>query len=107
MLNPSGVRFGSAEIYSVLEDFSDAIDDSLCIGQRRPQDRDERVLLFLKMRPGHAFTNDITDQIRSSIRKALSPRHVPAYIFAVEDIPVSLLPLSNYEYVLIHHRLVP
>lgn len=90
VLNPSGVRFGSAEIYSVLEDFSDAIDDSLCIGQRRPQDRDERVLLFLKMRPGHAFTNDITDQIRSSIRKALSPRHVPAYIFAVEDIPYTV-----------------
>ncbi|OSX66017.1 hypothetical protein POSPLADRAFT_1043540 [Postia placenta MAD-698-R-SB12] len=90
VLNPSGVRFGSAEIYSVLEGFSDAIDDSLCIGQRRPQDRDERVLLFLKMRPGHAFTNDLTDQIRSSIRKALSPRHVPAYIFSVEDIPYTV-----------------
>lgn len=93
MLNPSGVRFGSAEIYSVLEAFSDALDDSLCIGQRRPEDRDERVLLFLKMRPGRAFTDALVDNIRSSIRKALSPRHVPAHVFEVEEIPVR--PLSS------------
>ena len=88
VLNPSGVRFGSAEIYSVLEDFSDAVDDSLCVGQRRPQDKDERVLLFLKMRPGHAFSDALINRVRSAIRTALSPRHVPAYIFEIDEIPV-------------------
>jgi len=90
VLNPSGVRFGSAEIYSVLEGFSDVIDDSLCVGQRRPEDRDERVLLFLKMRPDHAYSEALADEIRSAIRKALSPRHVPAHIFEVEEIPYTV-----------------
>ena len=89
VLNPNGVRFGSAEIYSVLEKFRDKLDDSLCVGQRRPEDQDERVLLFLKMRPGHVFTDDLVSHIREAIRKSLSARHVPAYIFQVEDIPVS------------------
>ncbi|KAI0730268.1 hypothetical protein C8Q72DRAFT_793910 [Fomitopsis betulina] len=90
VLNPSGVRFGSAEIYSVLEDFSDAVDDSLCVGQRRPQDKDERVLLFLKMRPSHPFNEALINRIRSAIRTALSPRHVPAYIFEIEEIPYTV-----------------
>jgi acetoacetyl-CoA synthetase len=88
-LNPSGVRFGSGEIYTVLEQFSTVVDDSLCVGQRRAQDKDERVLLFLKMRPGHKFTKSLIEQIRSGIRKSLSARHVPSYIFEIEEIPVS------------------
>ena len=90
VLNPSGVRFGSGEIYTVLETFSGSIDDSLCIGQRRPQDKDERVLLFLKMRPGYKFTPELVADIKTSIRKGLSARHVPSYIFEVSDIPVRL-----------------
>ena len=90
VLNPSGVRFGSGEIYTVLETFSGSIDDSLCIGQRRPQDKDERVLLFLKMRPGYKFTPELVADIKTSIRKGLSARHVPSYIFEVSDIPVCL-----------------
>ncbi|EPT04586.1 hypothetical protein FOMPIDRAFT_1156848 [Fomitopsis schrenkii] len=90
VLNPSGVRFGSAEIYSVLEDFSDGVDDSLCVGQRRPQDKDERVLLFLKMRPGHPFSDALVNRIRSAIRTALSPRHVPAHISEIEEIPYTV-----------------
>jgi acetoacetyl-CoA synthetase len=90
VLNPSGVRFGSGEIYTVLEMFSGSIDDSLCIGQRRPQDKDERVLLFLKMRPGYKFTPKLVADIKTSIRKGLSARHVPSYIFEVSDIPVRL-----------------
>lgn len=89
VLNPSGVRFGSGEIYTVLEQFSTVVDDSLCVGQRRAQDKDERVLLFLKMRPGHKFTKSLIEQIRSGIRKSLSARHVPSYIFEIEEIPVS------------------
>jgi acetoacetyl-CoA synthetase len=91
VLNPSGVRFGSAEIYSVLENFSESLDDSLCVGQRRLQDTDERVLLFLKMRPGHAFTPRLESEIKSAIRAGLSARHVPSFIFEVQDIPVRLV----------------
>ncbi|KAF8070101.1 acetoacetyl-CoA synthetase [Lyophyllum atratum] len=90
VLNPSGVRFGSGEIYSVLEKFTDSLDDSLCVGQRRPQDLDERVLLFLKMRPGRKLTSDLETQIKTEIRKALSARHVPSYIFEIEDIPYTV-----------------
>uniref|UniRef100_A0A0W0FQT6 AMP-dependent synthetase/ligase domain-containing protein n=1 Tax=Moniliophthora roreri TaxID=221103 RepID=A0A0W0FQT6_MONRR len=90
VLNPSGVRFGSGEIYTVLESFSSHIDDSICVGQRRPGDKDERVLLFLKMRLGHPFTKVLENEICNAIRKSLSARHVPAYIFEVEDIPYTV-----------------
>lgn len=89
VLNPSGVRFGSAEIYSVLEDFAKIIDDAICVGQRRPQDKDERVLLFLKLRPNQKCTPDLLNSIRSKIKTRLSARHVPAFIFEVSEIPVS------------------
>ena len=88
MLNPSGVRFGSAEIYAVLDQFRDEFDDTLCVGQRRPEDKDERVLLFCKMRPGVKFTEELVKRVKSAIRQALSARHVPSYIFEIEDIPV-------------------
>lgn len=53
VLNPSGVRFGSSDIYSVIDgEFSDQVADSICVGQRRPQDQDEAVMLFLQMTPG-------------------------------------------------------
>ena len=97
VLNPSGIRFGSGEIYTVLERFSGSIDDSLCIGQRRPQDKDERVLLFLKMRPGYKFTPELVADIKTSIRKGLSARHVPSYIFEVSDVPVRLFTLTIYQ----------
>jgi len=90
VLNPSGVRFGSAEIYTVMERFAEVVDDSLCVGQRRAQDKDERVLLFIKMRPGHKFTTQLEKDIAQAIRTSLSPRHVPAYIFEVSDIPYTV-----------------
>ncbi|THU77195.1 acetyl-CoA synthetase-like protein [Dendrothele bispora CBS 962.96] len=91
VLNPSGVRFGSGEIYTVLEQFSDLVDDSLCIGQRRPNlDKDERVLLFVKMRDPHKLTKELESRIKDAIKKALSARHVPSYIFEVEDIPYTV-----------------
>ena len=89
VLNPSGVRFGSAEIYAVLEAFSGPVDDALCVGQRRPQkDKDERVLLFLKMRSGHKFTQKLVEEIKQTIKSKLSARHVPTGVFEIEDIPV-------------------
>jgi acetoacetyl-CoA synthetase len=48
-LNPNGIRFGSAEIYSIVDQFSDEIVDSLCVAQRNPSTSDERVVLFLKV----------------------------------------------------------
>jgi hypothetical protein len=74
----------------VLEKFTNAgIDDTICVGQRRTQDKHERVLLFVKMRPGRALTKSLENEIRSAIKDALSARHVPDFIFQVEDIPVS------------------
>ncbi|KAJ7739028.1 acetoacetyl-CoA synthetase [Mycena maculata] len=90
VLNPSGVRFGSGEIYTVLERFSAVINDSLCVGQRRPQDKDERVLLFLKMRAGCTLDTRLITDIKSTIRSALSARHVPAYMLEIEDIPYTV-----------------
>ncbi|KLO17840.1 acetoacetyl-CoA synthetase [Schizopora paradoxa] len=92
VLNPSGVRFGSGEIYAVLErSFSNIFEDTLCIGQRRPQkDKDERVLLFVKMRNGLKLTNEMKAQVKEAIRTGLSIRHVPAHIFEVADIPVTV-----------------
>ncbi len=90
-MNPSGVRFGSGEIYTVLEKFQQYIEESICVGQRRPSDKDERVLLFLKMRQGYPLTKSLDEEIRTAIRSSLSARHVPSYIFAVDDIPVRQL----------------
>ena len=64
------------------------MDDSICVGQRRPQDLDERVLLFVKMRTGHQFTLALEAEIKSAIRTGLSARHVPSHIFEVQEIPV-------------------
>ncbi|CAK7199033.1 hypothetical protein SEUCBS139899_001701 [Sporothrix eucalyptigena] len=90
VLNPSGVRFGSAEIYAVTETFLE-IADTLCIGQKRATDLDERVLLFVKMHPGKGpLTPAIVDRLRSAIRSKYTSRHVPRYIFEVADIPYTV-----------------
>ncbi|KAJ5544512.1 AMP-dependent synthetase/ligase [Penicillium sp. DV-2018c] len=91
VLNPSGVRFGSAEIYRVIEgQFSQEISDSICVGQRRPTDTDERVLLFLLMKPGVPFTQNLVDRVKNAIRSELSPRHVPSFIFETPEIPTTV-----------------
>ncbi|KAK1766178.1 acetoacetyl synthase [Phialemonium atrogriseum] len=91
VLNPSGVRFGSAEIYSVVEErFADRVADSLCVGQRRPGDHDESVMLFLLMRPGHRFDRRLVNEVKEAIRKDLSKRHVPRYVFETPEIPTTV-----------------
>lgn len=91
VLNPSGVRFGSSEIYAIIEaKFSKQVCDSLCVGQRRPGDSDERVMLFLLMRKGHDLTRELIKEIQSAIATDLSKRHVPTHIFETPEIPVSL-----------------
>jgi acetoacetyl-CoA synthetase len=90
VLNPSGVRFGSAEIYGVLENGFPMLADSICVGQRRPQDGDESVLLFLMMKPGEKFTTKLVNDVKAAIRKELSPRHVPKYVFETPAIPTTV-----------------
>ncbi|EEH23201.2 acetoacetate-CoA ligase [Paracoccidioides brasiliensis Pb03] len=91
VLNPSGVRFGSAEIYSVLETkFANEIADSICVGQRRPRDADETVMLFLLMRPGVSFTQKLVEEVQAAIKVELSPRHVPKYVFETPEIPTTV-----------------
>lgn len=93
VLNPSGVRFGSSDIYSVInEHFSEMIADSICVGQRRPQDNDESVMLFLLMNPGKVLTPKLVRDVQAAIRKERSPRHIPKYVFETPDIPVSASP---------------
>lgn len=81
VLKPSGVRFGSAEIYNVLtRHFAAEVEDAVCIGRRRPTDRDETVCLFVVVRPETQFSADLADRIRAVVRTELSPRHVPAIV---------------------------
>lgn len=81
VLKPSGVRFGSAEIYNVLTRFFSAdVEDAVCVGRRRAEDTDETVCLFVVMAPGKAFNDDFRAKIKSTIRAELSPRHVPGIV---------------------------
>lgn len=90
ILNPCGVRFGSAEIYNLLlAQFTHDIEDSLCVGRRREKDTDETVILFVKMRDGHEFTPQLVNGIKDTVRKDLSPRYVPSIIDACPEIPVT------------------
>ncbi|KAI7089081.1 acetoacetate-CoA ligase [Hortaea werneckii] len=92
VLNPSGIRFGSGEIYAVVEaaPFNRVVSNSLCVGRRRAGDRDETVFLFVVMVEGETLTGSLSDQIKRAIRQALSPRHVPRFVLAVPDIPVTI-----------------
>ena len=83
-LKPSGVRIGTAEIYAVVENIEGAA-DSLAIGQ--PWQGDQRVLLFVKTKLGATLTEDLKSTIRKEIKNQASPRHVPALIIEVPDIP--------------------
>ena len=90
-LNPGGVRFGSAEIYNVLLQFSQNVEDCLVVGQRKSTETDERVLLFIKMKPGKSLEDDkLLDRIKETIRTQLSPRHVPSMVMQCPDIPYTL-----------------
>lgn len=81
VLKPAGVRFGSAEIYNVLARFFAAeVEDAVCVGRRRPADRDETVCLFVVMAPGKTFDDGLRRRIADVVRRELSPRHVPGVI---------------------------
>jgi len=86
-LNPGGVRIGTAEIYRQVEQFKE-VGDSLVVGQ--DWKNDVRVILFVKTAPGCTLDDDLKARLRSTIRTNASPRHVPAKILAVPDIPYTL-----------------
>ncbi|MGI9605442.1 MAG: acetoacetate--CoA ligase [Acidimicrobiales bacterium] len=83
-LNPGGVRIGTAEIYRQVEQL-DEIEEGLVIGQS--WDDDTRVVLFVRLAAGTVLDDALESKVRSTIRSGASPRHVPARIVAVEDIP--------------------
>ena len=83
-LNPGGVRIGTAEIYNQVEQLPE-IAESICIGQ--DFDGDVRVVLFVRLAPGAKLDAELEQRIRTKIRTGASPRHVPAKIIAVADIP--------------------
>jgi acetoacetyl-CoA synthetase len=83
-LNPGGVRIGTAEIYRQVELLPE-IQESIVIGQQ--WDNDVRVVLFVVLKPGVTLDDALSDRIRKQIRSNCTPRHVPAKIVAVDDIP--------------------
>jgi len=83
-VNPGGVRIGTAEIYRAVEMFNE-IEDSLVVGQI--WNNDERVILFVKLGDKFGITTELTTRIKASIRNNCSPKHVPAIILPVDDIP--------------------
>ena len=84
VLNPGGVRIGTAEIYRQVEKIDDVL-ESIVIGQRWKQD--VRVVLFVVLREGIKLDKALTDRIKSMIREHATPRHVPSKILQVRDIP--------------------
>jgi acetoacetyl-CoA synthetase len=84
VLNPGGVRIGTAEIYRQVEQLDDIV-ESLVIGQQ--WQGDERIVLFVRLRDGVTLTPELQERIRRRIREHTTPRHVPARVVQVTDIP--------------------
>ncbi len=83
-LNPGGVRIGTGEIYRQVEQIPEVV-EALCIGQ--DWQGDVRIVLFVRLKDGVALDEELTKRIKAIIRAGASPRHVPARIVAVADIP--------------------
>lgn len=84
-LNPGGVRIGTAEIYRQTETLN-FVADSLCVGKTN-NEGDVDIFLFIKLKENEELTSERIDQIKILIRQNTTPRHVPRYIHAIEDIP--------------------
>ncbi|EIW61928.1 acetoacyl-CoA synthetase [Trametes versicolor FP-101664 SS1] len=98
VLNPGGVRFGSAEIYDVIEHCfppatthaAHTIVDCLVVGQSIAHGSDERVVLFVKLLEGQVLTAELQARIKAEVRARRSARHVPARILQVDDVPYTV-----------------
>ncbi|MDH5482230.1 MAG: acetoacetate--CoA ligase, partial [Candidatus Bathyarchaeota archaeon] len=84
VLKPSGVRIGTSEIYSAVEKLPE-ITDSLAVGQ--DWKGDQRIILFVKLAPDQSLTEELRDRVKKTLRLNASPRHVPALVIQVPDIP--------------------
>ncbi len=84
VLNPGGVRIGTAEIYRQVEQIEE-VQESICVGQ--DWDGDVRVVLFVRLEEGVTLDQALEDRIKRQIRENCTPRHVPARIVQVDDIP--------------------
>jgi acetoacetyl-CoA synthetase len=84
VLNPGGVRIGTAEIYRAVEAVPEVL-ESVAVGQR--WQGDERVVLFVVLAAGRVLDAELGDRIRRTVRTRLSPRHVPAKVLQVPDLP--------------------
>ncbi|KAB8033476.1 acetoacetate--CoA ligase [Fluviispira multicolorata] len=83
-LNPSGVRIGTAEIYRQVEQYDEIIE---CIAVDQKWKNDNRIILFVRMREGIALSENLISEIKNKLRNNCSPRHVPAKIISIPDIP--------------------
>jgi len=83
-LNPAGVRIGTAEIYRQIETVAE-VAEAVAVAQE--WQGDQRVILFVTMSAGHELTDELEQRIRSGIRAGATPRHVPALVIAVPEIP--------------------
>ena len=83
-LNPGGVRIGTAEIYRVVEQHKDVL-ESLVFGQ--DHDNDLRIVLAVRLATNATLTSELVAELKLRIRSACTPRHVPAIIIAVADLP--------------------
>lgn len=98
VLNPGGIRFGSAELYDVLDlcfapevtHQAHTVADCLAVGQSIAQGTDERVLLFVKLLEGEILTEELEKRIKHEIRTRRTARHVPAKVIQVNDIPYTI-----------------
>lgn len=86
-LNPGGVRIGTADIYSVLQNITEIV-DSVIIGQEYKND--VRVILFCVLKEGESLTENLIQKIKFKIKNETSPRHVPSLIFEVPEIPYTV-----------------
>jgi acetoacetyl-CoA synthetase len=86
-LNPGGVRIGTADIYAQVENLPE-IADSLAVGQN--WEGDVRIVLFVKLAEGVRLSDELKERIRETIRRNTTPRHVPAKIIEVKDIPYTI-----------------
>jgi acetoacetyl-CoA synthetase len=86
-LNPGGVRIGTSEIYTIMDRINE-IEDSVVVGQK--WQNDVRVILFVKMKAQSVLSDKLKNEIKEKIKSMASPRHVPAKIIGVSDIPYTL-----------------
>ena len=86
-LNPGGVRIGTAEIYNIVESMEE-ITDSIVVGQR--WENDIRIILFVVVNKNYTLNEELIERIKTNIRSAASPKHIPNKIIEVNDIPRTL-----------------